>query len=161
MSSVDKFISHFFLDFGRSNMFKTSWSGNGPLDPAHLEMACKTINIPGITFTEGKYDGKKYAVGYDFDSFEATFYMDAEGKTKDEFDTWSEKVYQKKKGVFGFKNDYVAEVSVDLYTRDFSVYHTVKIINCYPTNISPIEVSWDNEGTVMELSVSFNFDYYE
>ena len=87
MTSVNTFTSYFNKDFGRSNNFKTAWTGAG-VDNKHLSMSCKSISVPGITLNDSVYDGRKFIVGYDLDSFSATFYVDAEGKTLKEFEKW-------------------------------------------------------------------------
>lgn len=160
MSTYESFISH-FTDFNRTNQFITRWSGPGPSGyEEHLSMACKSIEVPGITFTDGIYDGRKFAVGYDYDSFTATFYIDSDGSTLACFDQWSNKIFDKETVEFGFKTDYESTVNVDFLSREGDTITTIQILKAFPVNISPISMAWDGEGEVSELSVSFDFDYY-
>ena len=160
MTTVNNFTSYFNKGIGQANYFETFWSGGG-VSSEHLSKTCKTISIPGITLTDGVYDGRKFAVGYDFDSFSATFYIDAEGKTAKEFQRWSNAIYNQETGKFGWKDDYTCTTEVKLYTKNLSTYNTIKIQNVFPVNISPIEMSWDTENTLLEISVSFDFDNYK
>jgi len=159
MTSIDKFVSYFSDDFARNNNFKTTWNGAG-LNSEALGMSCKSIDIPGITINDGVYDGRKFGVGYDFDSFSASFLVDSYNNILFELNMWSEKVYNSKKGKFGFKEDYAIDVGIILYTRDYNEAANIKIINVFPVNISPIPIAWDN-SEIMEISVSFDFDRYE
>jgi hypothetical protein len=37
----------------------------------------------------------------------------------------------------------------------------IKLINCFPTEISPVDLSYDTENTFVEFTVSMSFDYWE
>ena len=160
MSSVNKFVGYYDKDLGRSNQFETSWMGGGISDAEGLSMACKTIDVPGITLNDGVYDGRKFAVGYDLDSFSATFMLDAGGKVIRELYEWANRVYNQDTGKFGWKDDYGASLYILLNNREGSPYSMILIQNVFPVNISPISLSWDNEE-IVELSVDFDFDMYQ
>ena len=37
----------------------------------------------------------------------------------------------------------------------------IKLINCFPTEISPVDLSYDTENTFIEFTVTMAFDYWE
>jgi hypothetical protein len=37
----------------------------------------------------------------------------------------------------------------------------IKLINCFPTEISPVDLSYDTENTFIEFTVNMAFDYWE
>lgn len=37
----------------------------------------------------------------------------------------------------------------------------IKLINCFPTEISPVDLSYDSENTFIEFTVNMSFDYWE
>ncbi len=160
MSSVNTFTSYFSNGLARSTDFKAYFDG-GIVDNLHLHFSCKSITIPGITLNDSVYDGRKFATGYDLDSFSASFLVDSDGKTLAEMAKWSNAIYNQQTGKFGWKDDYACDVTILLYTRAMEVANTIKMINTFPINITPIDLSWDTADTIVELSVDFDFDEYQ
>jgi hypothetical protein len=160
--SIDTFIHHFESDFGRSNNFKATWmvpQGTG-VDDGVISRCTKSISIPGITFIDTSYSSCKFIVNYDFDSFDATFYVDADGELIESFLNWQKAIYNQQTGFFGYKNDYAATLLIELLSRGQEPYATVAVQKCYPINFSPVEVSYDSKDTIIEYNISFNFDNY-
>ena len=164
-TSINDFVSHFTTDFARSNLFHVSIDGVSlgvPNAFEHLFMSCKGVQVPGITYVEGKYMfqgfNRKIAIGADYDPVTLTFFIDGAGKTLEIFDEWSNKIFNKQTGKFGFKENYQSQISILMVNRMGEIYDTVLLINAYPTNIETVDLSWESSDTLMELSVSFNFD---
>jgi len=163
-TSINSFVQHFTTDFARSNMFQVSFEGvqlKTPSAKEHLTMACKGIQIPGVTFIEGKYMfngfNRKSAIGADFDPIALTFLVDGSGKTLEIFEEWSNKIINKQTGKFGFKEDYQTDITIMLLDRTENIYDKIKVFEAYPTNIDAVDINWDNADTIMEITVSFNF----
>jgi hypothetical protein len=177
--SINDFVSHFGSGVARSNLFKVSFQNidfevQGSVE--HLFMACKAVQIPGITFVEGKYmhNGfyRKSAIAADLDPITMTFIVDGMGKTLEIFEEWSNKILDRSSptgnpgggsaagtsGTFGFKDDYDTDIHILVFDRSGQIVDYVEVFNAYPTNIEAIELSYDSADTAMEISVSFNFD---
>jgi hypothetical protein len=165
--SINDFVSS-FKDFGRSNMFQVEITGvSFAVDQAkeHLAVACKGIQVPGVTFTEGKYFFKGYnrksAIGADFDPITLTFLSDSGAKTVSILDEWKRKIQDLDSGEFGYKDDYQCTINIRLLDGTGNAYETVQIIEAYPTNFDARELSWDSSDSIIECSVSFNFTKIE
>ena len=164
-TSINDFISHFNTDFARSNLFHVTISEvnlNTPAALEHLKMSCKGVQVPGITFIEGKYIlngfNKKSVIGADLDPITLTFLVDGMGKTLQIFEEWSNKILNKKTGKFGFKENYECDIDIDLLDRAGNNFAIFTLLRAYPTNIDVVDLSWESADTIMEITVSFNFD---
>ena len=165
--TLNTFLQTFKNGFVHPNLFKATFSAIPSLSKymEKLSSACKSAQIPGITFTEASYyhDGytHKFVSGADYDPFPMTFIVDG-GSESDVikcFDEWNELIY--KDGQFGFKEDYEATLDIEMYNRDQSVLYKTKMIGVYPTNITSFDLNWDTKTTVMEYEISFNFHRFD
>ena len=160
--SINEFVNT-ITDFARPNLFQVNFGGIrlSPGGTEHLSAMCKSVQIPGITFIEGKYMlngfNRKMSIGADFDPITLTFLVDSEGKTIKILREWSNKIFGEN-GTFGFKEDYQTDISISLLDRAGKVYGDIVLINAYPTNIDPVELSYESSDSILEISVSFNFD---
>ena len=72
------------------------------------------------------------------------YYDDVTGNKK--------KVYR-----MAYYNDYISKLSVDTYDRTGGVAYNVDMLEAYPTNLGPVELSWGDSGEVASFSVTFSY----
>lgn len=151
-------FKNYFKDFARANLFEVLFFTE--YDNQFLQKACKSVDVPGITFRDSSVDGIKHINGYDLDSINMTFNLDSEGKILEMLTKWSEKIFDRKTKTFGFKDDYARPIIIRLMQRSGLTFANILIEDAYPLNISPISMSWDSTDTITEISVSMNFDMF-
>lgn len=168
--SINEFVTKFNYGFSRLNLFRATFVGGNGLtdtgingDVSLLSYACKSAQLPGVTFTEGKYSVKslsrKFVTGIDYDPLAFTFLVDGNARILKLFEQWSAHIYSN--GSFGFKDEYKCQIIIDLLDRKGEIVHQVKIIDAYPTNLAAIDLAWDSSDALTELSVSFNYLRFE
>lgn len=165
-SRINTFVDKFSGGFIHPNLFRVKVAA-GFLKTDLLNLSCKTAKIPGVTFTEGKYsvDGKyrKFVTGADYDPIDFVFIVDAGGAEGSEvinaFDTWGAKIFNGKE--FGYKNEYKADIDVEILNRAGEVIYAVTIKDCYPTVITSFELSYETSDSIMEYTISFNYTEVE
>ncbi len=158
--SINDFVQKFSSGFARSNLFRVNFFNLPELPHSELlSFACKNIQIPGVTFNESKFlvDGyyRKFVSGADYDPITINFFIDGDGFITKLFTQWSAYIFSE--GKYGFKESYSCNIDIDLLDRIGNVIHKVKIIEAYPTNISALDLAWENSDTLLEYSISFNF----
>jgi hypothetical protein len=73
------------------------------------------------------------------------YYDDVTGNKK--------KVYR-----MAYYNDYISKLSVDTYDRTGGgIAYNVDMLEAYPTNLGPVELSWGDSGEVASFSVTFSY----
>ena len=166
MGTLNTFLQTFKGGFIHPNLFKVTlsgWWGSSTYGDL-LTHACKTATIPGVTYTENKFyhDGyfNKFVSGADYDPFTLIFMVDGgESQVIKCFDEWSKKIFDD--GKFGYQENYVCDIKFEIFNRDGTVAYTTEIIDAYPTNISPIELSFDSNDEILEYPISFNFKKFK
>ncbi len=157
---INDFVSTFKNGFLHSNLFNVTFTENKIVqDNNILSYACKSAQIPGITFNEGKYfvNGyyRKFVSGADYDPITFVFLVDGKSEIIKILDKWGSAIY--KDGKYGFKDDYKCGINIELLNRDGTVSYTSKIIDAYPTNLASFDLSWDNTDQLLDYAVTFNY----
>lgn len=163
MGTLNDFIGAFSGGFVHPNLYKVMFSGNSVAERYSdiLSRACKTAEIPGLTYTENKYftDGldQKFVSGLDYDPFPCTFLVDGGDRSQiiECMDAWSELIF--KDGKFGYKENYTCDITFELLNRKNTKFYSVTAIDAYPTNFSSFELSSELTDTLMEYTITFNF----
>lgn len=164
---ISDFVTKFDKGFVHPNLFQVTFSGPNMQKIAKgstqfLGIACKTAKIPGVTYTEGKFsvDAKyrKFVTGADLDPAEFSFLVDAGKEIMNVFDNWATEIFDMKKGTFGFKNDYICDIQVDILDRAGNSIYTGVLKNAYPTVITAFDLGFENSDQIMEYAITFNYD---
>lgn len=162
MESINDFIQNFGTQgFSRPNLFNVQITADfiNTEQSKMLTYGCLSCSLPGITFNETSYSNagynQKFVASADFDTITLTFYLDEENIIKDLFDEWKAKIFDD--DGYGYKRDYVSDIVINRMRRDGTIYDTKTIIDAYPTNVEPIELSWESRDEVNRLAVAFNF----
>jgi hypothetical protein len=57
--------------------------------------------------------------------------------------------------------DYMADIIVEQLNKQGDVTKTYDMRGCFPTNLSTIELSYDNENQIEEFTVELQVQYWE
>lgn len=127
---------------------------------------CRSAAIPAYTVgvIEVPFRGKRIKVPGDrtFTDWTATVVVDAGHAVRRLFEQWSNLIV----GFDGEEDlrsnadiDYYANIEVKHLRADGSVSRVYKLYNAFPSDVSPIELSYDTTDTVEEFTVTFQYTH--
>jgi hypothetical protein len=169
--NVDAFTSALEHGGARTNLMSVSMdSPSGGIKKANFTFMCKASNIPGSTLTpiEVPYFGRNVKLAGESREFAplTTTVVNDEGREiyvgmvawmKDLNDP---KLNKTKKGLFGSRISYCTDIQLKMYKKDGDTDQSWDFINCWPSNMSAIDLNWDSVNTIQEFTIDWQYDYY-
>lgn len=166
---IQTFKSNLGLGGARPTLFKVELSnpsGTPALgDFAKAEFMIQATSLPGSTIgsIDVPYFGRKIRVAGDrtFEPWSVQVLNDEDFKVRDGLETWHNLI-NSLEGNLGVSNPttYKADVSVVQYSKNGNPIRRYKFKGLFPTEISPIELSWNDTDTIETFSTTFMYDYY-
>jgi len=142
------------------------FGGTGFVEDASQEITinCSGINIPGINL--GFAGINRYAIGKSknhpilksFTELNMTFYETEKEKERNYFVKWMDKIYDKTNRRFNYYRDYVKYMSIIQYNKKGEKTSEWKVLECWPSNISPLDKSYSAGETVPTFNVNMQFN---
>ena len=146
------------------------------LEPAErtLTFMCKTASIPSATVTtvDIPFMGRKVScVGTrTFEPWAITIINDENFLVRKAFEVWmaamnGHSTNMKGGSVSSSPISYQTDAVVKQFSQGVNQYkgkplRVYKFINIFPTELSSIDLNWENENTVEEFSVTLKYDYW-
>ena len=65
-----------------------------------------------------------------------------------------------KGGLFASRTSYTCDIELEMYKKDGTKDQNWNFINCWPSNISAIDLNWDSVNTIQEFTIDWQYDYY-
>jgi len=131
---------------------------------------CKASNIPGSTITaiEVPYFGRNVKVAgesREFAPLTTTVVNDENMKIYKGMIKWCETFNASRhnsatKALFANRAAYTATVKLEMYKKDGSADQQWFFYNCWPSNMSAIDLNWDSVNTIQEFTIDWQYDYY-
>jgi len=176
-----------FLGGARSDLFEVQMNYPSALDDVGgigqlefsdgLRFLCRGASLPNSSIGEVAipfYGREVYTAGHRvFSPIVFNIINDENFMLRKMFEIWmgamdGHKSMSRNNGVTYRVANYCVDGLVKQYSqgrgdpeKDLTPIVKYKLINMFPTDISPIELSWDAAGDVEEFSVSFRYDYWE
>lgn len=141
-----------------------------------LRFFCKTASIPGLNIAVQDYRPNGFGlpqsvpISLQPDQMNLVFMLDSDHKILNFFHRWMQKVvnYDVSKGLFssvndqlpyemGYRNEYVSTIRLAYYSNDGSNYYEYILYDAFPTQMSAIDVSWDDNDSYSTLTVNFAY----
>lgn len=165
-----------------SNQFMVVLPPMGGNDGRTLDVLCKSATMPGkqvvsLDRSIGLYN-EKIVNGFLVDEVSLTFYVLNDYGPKKYFDAWRNKMIDDETGTVGYKNQYekpveihqlrkpqarfgfdIGPLDINLDLFNASIY-SVKLLDAFPTSVSPIELTNDPDGLV-EVTVTLAYTNWE
>lgn len=134
-----------------------------------LTFLCKATSIPGssVGVIEIPYMGRKVScVGSrTFEPWTITVINDEDFNVRKAFEHWLSVMNGHssnfKNGVTSSPDTYQQTGVVRHFGQRGNLIRVYTLHNLFPTELSSIELSWDNENTIEEFSVTLRYDYWE
>ena len=131
---------------------------------------CKAAQIPASTITaiEVPYFGRNVKVAgesREFGPLTTTVVQDEDYAIYNGMVSWLEDLNGAASNVTG-KNllatraTYTTDITLDMYKKDGTKDQSWSFVNCWPSNMSAIDLNWDSVNTIQEFTIDWQYDYY-
>ena len=161
----------------RPNLFEVDFlfpSDLGVNDTDNLTgLLCKSAALPAsnLGVIEVPFRGRTVKIAGDrtFDTWTATFINDSNFKIREFMEQWMEGINFHEKNTASLETPtgskrYMADIVVKQLRRDGnpggSVVTGYKLWNCFPTNISQIDLAYDSNDQIEDFTVEFQLQYW-
>ena len=127
---------------------------------------CKTAALPASTtgVIPVAFRGRQLQIAGDrtFEPWAVTIINDTGMEVRNAMERWMNIINEHSANT-GVTNPllYQQDLKVEQLDKDGSVLKTYNFRGCFPTNISAIDLSYDNVDTIEEFSVEFQIQYWE
>jgi len=167
--AVDAFKESLVGGGARANMFEarvSSPAAGGVSIPTPLfTFMCRAASIPGqnVAPVPVMFKGREIKVAGDrvFDPWTITVYNDTNFQIRNEFEKWSNALNSHAGNVGQVTPvSYMADMEVDQLDQDGTVLQTYKFVSAWPSEISPIELTYDQQGAIEEFQVVMQYQYW-
>ena len=164
---VDDFKAKLKGGGARTNLFKATlnfpaYAGG---DAELTSFMCKSAQLPASTmgFVEVPFRGRMLKIAGDrtFETWTITVLNDTGFEVRNSMERWMNGMNAHSSNT-GITNPvlYQSDLIVEQLDKDGSTVKTYNLRGCFPTNVSSIEVSYDNEA-IEEFTVEFQVQYWE
>ena len=165
---VDDFKSKLVGGGARSNMFKVTC--NFP-SYAQGDVELSSFMIKGAQFPSSVvapipvlFRGRQLQIAGDrtFEPVSLTVINDVGFEVRNAFERWQNGINEHNNNS-GISNptDYMADMIVEQLNKQGEVTKTYDLRGVFPTNLSTIELSYDNENQIEEFTVEMQVQYWE
>jgi len=165
---VDDFKSKLLGGGARSNMFKVTC--NFP-SYAQGDVELSSFMIKGAQFPSSVvapipvlFRGRQLQIAGDrtFEPVSLTVINDTGFEVRNAFERWMNGINEHNNNS-GISNptDYMADMIVEQLNKQGEVTKTYDLRGVFPTNLSTIELSYDNENQIEEFTVEMQVQYWE
>lgn len=141
---------------------------------ADFTFLCRSAGIPASTIgtVEVPFRGRVIKLPGDrtFESWTITIMADESMVVRGFFEKWMEKLNKHENGA-GYTTKFASTLKVSQMQRGTSTAEALKdphsivrsyeFFNAFPTNIAQIDLSYDNNNTIAEYTVEFQYDWWE
>ena len=127
---------------------------------------CTTTSIPGLTVTpmEKQYFGRtvKLPGEMTFGTLSTTFINPEDYGIRKAMEALDEYINGTENNLAGsvVPADWYTKLKIRQYTKDGSVAIDFDFIDCWPSAVDAIELSYDTTGAMEEFSVTWEYNYY-
>jgi len=165
---VDDFKAKLRGGGARPNLFKATinfpaYAGG---DVETTSFLCEAAQLPGSTITPiiVPFRGRQLKMAGDrtFDSWSPTIINDTDFVIRNSMERWMNGMNAHSANT-GLTNivDYEADLLVEQLDKDGSIIKTYNFRGCFPTAVSPIDLSYASESEIERFTVEFQVQYWE
>lgn len=166
--NLETFKGNFRSEGARGTLFEVSIPKLGSLVGAasnEFTFTCKAAQLPGKTVgvIEVPYFGRKVKVAGDqtFAEWTVTVINSEEFKPRNAFEQWMRGINTHVSNLRqdpGYKS---TTATVRQFSKDGTPVKNYTFFGMFPSDISPIDVSWEANDTIEEFTVTLQYDYWE
>jgi len=152
----------------RNNLFKVTCNfpayAAGETELASFLIKAAALPASTIAPITIPFRGRHLQIAGDrtFDPWGVTVLNDTDFKLRNAFERWMNGINAHSANT-GLTNpaQYMTDLAVEQLNKDGSVLKKYDLINCWVSNVSAIDLSYDAENTIEEFGVEFQVTYWE
>jgi len=168
--NIDNFTSQLTGGGVRPHLFEVTGS-IGEVEPASAKFLIKAAQLPASTvgIIEVPYKGRKIKIPGDrtFAEWTITVISDGNFDLRNAFEKWMSKI-NSHEGNISNPNDHTPGRAGGVYQdwtirqldRKGTTIHAYKMINCFPSELSAMEVSYETTDTIHEFTATLQYSYW-
>ena len=165
---VDDFKAKLKGGGARPNLFKATinFPGYAGGNVELTSFMCRAAQLPGSIMSEiiVPFRGRELKIAGDrtFDVWSPTIINDTDFDVRNAMERWMNGInaHSANTGIVN-PTDYQTDLVVEQLDKDESVLKTYTFRGCFPTNIDPIDLSYDPAAAIEEFGVTFQVQYWE
>jgi hypothetical protein len=165
---VDDFKAKLSGGGARANLYQATL-GFPSFVNSNIELASfmvKAAQLPGSTITPimVPFRGRQLQLAGDrtFEPWTVTIINDTGFDVRNSFEEWMNGINQHNSNSgLTSPSDYMSDMEIAQLDKSGATVKNYNIRGCFPTNLGPIEVSYDSENTIEEFTVEFQVTYWE
>jgi hypothetical protein len=166
MASIDDFKSNLIGGGARANQYRVIMStppaiATG-LDINRASFLVKATSLPGQTISEieVQFRGRQLYLAGDrtFETWTTTIINDTDFMVRNAMERWMNGINDLDENT-GLANvaDYTAQLTVEQLDRDDNILKSYVLKNCWPTAVTPIELSYDTVSDIETFDVTWRY----
>jgi len=166
MASIDDFKSNLIGGGARANQYRvimtTPPAITTLLDINRASFLVKATSLPGQTISEieVQFRGRQLYLAGDrtFETWTTTIINDTDFMVRNAMERWMNGINNLDENT-GLTNvsDYTAQLTVEQLDRDDNILKSYVLRNCWPTAITPIELSYDTVSDIETFDVTWRY----
>jgi len=156
-----------FSDFLRPNIYVIYITLNKPFhqqDTNLIGILCHEATFPFYTFTTNSFfynNVESHILNkIDYDPATFNFYVDKDNVILGFFDSWFKRMLNENHQ-FGYYDDYVSTIDIEMYDRRFQLAAKATLIDAFPINLESLNLAYAQNDAILNLQVSFQFKQIE
>jgi len=159
--NITDFKGSFPFDGARPNLFEV----NIPVFDQKLTFTAKTTQLPGSSLgvIEVPYFGRtiKMAGNRTFPDWSISVINDEDFVIRNQLEEWMARINGHESNLSeAFYTQYAFDAEVYQYGKQGNIIKSYTLIDMFPIDISPIDVSWDANDAIEEYTVTFQYQYW-
>lgn len=166
-SNINDFIAS-FKGGARANRFRIgiTWPGLVGTPNVTDEIIVHAGSMPEsqLGVVQVPYKGRQIPVPGDrtFAAWTITCLNDTTFSHRNSFERWSNLILSHESNVQSTSSyrDYVCTIDVVQLDRDDTILKSIKLLNAFPTNISQVDLGYNNNDTIEEYTVTFDYTHW-
>lgn len=166
MASIDDFKSNLIGGGARANQYRVIMStppaiATG-LDVNRASFLVKATSLPGQTISEieVQFRGRQLYLAGDrtFETWTTTIINDTDFMVRNAMERWMNGInnLDENTGLTDV-SDYTAQLTVEQLDRDDNILKAYVLKNCWPTAVTPIELSYDTVSDIETFDVTWRY----
>jgi hypothetical protein len=159
--NITDFKGNFPFDGARPNLFEV----NIPVFDRKLVFTAKSAQLPGSSLgsIDIPYFGRmiKVAGNRIFPEWTITVINDEDFVVRNQLEEWMSRINGHESNLAeAFYSQYTFDAEVYQFGKQGNILKTYTFIDMFPTDISAIEVGWDQNDQIEEYAVTFQYQYW-
>ncbi len=163
--SINEFKSRLTYGGARPTLFQVQLSNPiAPLANLKVPFMAKAASLPASTIgqIEAPFMGRKVKYGGDrsFEPWTVTIINDEDFQIRNALEAWSNAINTHVSNDRALPQNYKSDAIVIQYGKDGRILRQYSFQGLFPQNISDIPLAWEQQDTIEEFTVTFDYDLW-